>query len=94
MSVIVELNLNTTERAQLARILGCGEAELDDKLGSYATAALEEYLRMFLGQRVFTRGSDIVEYRLLLLTKEAFQGRLPDEQRVCALFQRSVTGSR
>lgn len=94
MAISIDLNLSDLERAQLAGILGCEVSHLETELGSYGTAALEEYVRMFLGQRVFTRGSDMLEYRLLLLTKSAFGGRLPDEQRVSAVFQRSATGSR
>ncbi|MGA2837007.1 MAG: hypothetical protein ABSF84_10460 [Acidimicrobiales bacterium] len=89
-----DANLSDDEAAQLAAILGCGVNELPGMLETFASAALEEYIRMFLGQRVFTRGSDVLEYRLLLLTKHAFGGNLPDEQRVSALFQKSTTGSR
>ncbi len=88
------LSLTDLEKGQLAAILGCAPAALEDTLAGYATAALEEYVRMFLGQRVFTRGSDILEYRLLALTKNAFGGRLPDEQHVSGLFQKSASGSR
>jgi len=94
MPITISIALGQDERTQLAAILGCDVSNLDTALSSYGTAALEEYARMFLGQRVFTRGSDIMEYRLLLLTKGSFSGRLPDEQRVSALFQRSSTASR
>jgi len=94
MPISVSLSLTDDEKNQLAVILGCGLTQLDDVLAAYGSAALEEYTRMFLGQRVFTRGSDILEYRLLVLTKRAFAGQLPDEQRVSALFQKSTTGSR
>jgi hypothetical protein len=49
---------------------------------------------MILGQKVFTRGSDLLEYRLLLLIQHAFNGRIPDEQKVCNLFQTTTSGSR
>ena len=49
---------------------------------------------MFLGQKVFTRGSDLLEYRLLLLTEHAFEGRIPDVQEVCNLFQMTSSGGR
>jgi len=49
---------------------------------------------MFLGQKVFRRGSDILEYRLYLLVEEAFQGQIPDEQAVSKLFQTTSTESR
>jgi hypothetical protein len=94
MPVTTTLGLADGERAQLAGILECSESELDATLSTYAHAALEEYARMFIGQRVFTRGSDIREYRLFLLIKTAFGNELPDEQRVCSLFQTTITQSR
>lgn len=92
--VNVELEMAPAERRQLAGILGIDEAQLDEGLGAYGTAALIEYTRMFLGQKVFTRGSDIREYRLFLLTREAFGNRIPDEQKVSDLFQTTATQSR
>jgi len=49
---------------------------------------------MFIGQRVFTRGADIQEYRLFLLIKEPFGNQIPDEQRVSDLFQTTASQSR
>jgi hypothetical protein len=49
---------------------------------------------MFLGQRVFTRGSDAREFRLLLLIKHAFENRFPDDQRISDLFQTTLSESR
>jgi hypothetical protein len=49
---------------------------------------------MFLGQKVFTRGSDTREFRLFLLIREAFNNQIPDEQKVCGLFQCSATQAR
>src|SRR5437870_118915 len=80
------VSLSTEERAQLAGILGCKDAELDATFAPFARAAAEEYARMFLGQRVFTRGSDLREYRLLLLMRDVFK-RIPDDQEVSNLFQ-------
>ena len=57
-------------------------------------ASAEELSEMFLGRRVFTRGQDMREYRLVLLIKHVFQGELPSEQRVSALFQTTQTQSR
>jgi hypothetical protein len=92
--ITLDLTLTEVERDQLAGILGSGVDELETRLVPYATAAVHEYVGMFLGQRVFTRGSDILEYRLFLLIRSAFDQRLPDEQRISALFQTSLTGSR
>lgn len=48
---------------------------------------------MFIGQRVFTRGRDIQEYRLFLLIRGPFGNTIPDDQMVCDLFQ-TTTQSR
>lgn len=87
-------NLRDDEAAKLAGILGCAINELDAVLSTYASAALQEYVGMILGQRVFTRGADMREYRLFLLVKHAFDNQLPDEQKICDLFQTTVTQSR
>lgn len=92
--VNAELQLTDGEKQQLAGILGVDVASLEDVLQAHATAALTEYAKMFLGQRVFTRGSDIREYRLFLLIRHAFGNRIPDEQRVSDLFQTTATQSR
>ena len=70
------------------------QAELNAALGTYATAALLEYVMMFLGQRVFTRGSDIREYRLLLLIQKVLGNHIPDEALVSRLFQSTTSESR
>lgn len=49
---------------------------------------------MFRGQKVFKRGSDMLEYRLLLLIETAFNGVIPDERTVSSLFQTTLTESR
>lgn len=94
MSIKIEHGLGNDDSDKLAGILRCNVKDLDNNLASYATAALQEYVRMFLGQRVFTRGSDIREYRLLLLIQSAFAGKLPDEQKISDLFQTTANQSR
>lgn len=49
---------------------------------------------MFLGQKVYTRGQDVREYRLFLLIEHLLNGRLPSERAVGALFQTTATQSR
>jgi hypothetical protein len=94
MAVTVNLNLNKEELAQLAGILKAKPSEIEGKFAPYADAAVQEYARMFLGQKVFTRGSDMREYRLFLLIRLAFNNSLPDEQTVCDLFQCTLSQSR
>ena len=86
--------LTDDERRQLAATFGVDQARLDEELAKYRVAAEEEFLRMILGQRVFTRGQDIREYRLFLLIVHAFDHRLPTEQQISALFQTTTTQSR
>ncbi len=94
MAITIDLPLSNEEKTQLAGILRCQPEELDAVLAPFASAALEEYARMFIGQRVFTRGADIQEYRLFLLIKQPLANRIPDEQQVSDLFQTTTSQSR
>lgn len=90
----LNLDLTTEEEELLADILSCAKEKLAEKLQPIAKAAIEEYIRMILGQKVFTRGQDIREYRLFLLIKELFQGKIPDDQKISDLFQTTPNESR
>src|SRR5690554_392745 len=94
MEVNTIIELSDEDQQELARILGCSIDDISDSLSSYSSAALREYVSMFLGQKIFRRGSDINEYRLFLLITNVFENRIPDEQEVCRLFQTSATESR
>lgn len=93
MAVSATLRLEPAERQRLRKVLNCTEAELESRLEPYATAALDEYVRMFIGARVFTRGADIREYRLLLLMENVWK-RVPGDHEVSALFQTTASQSR
>lgn len=88
------MELLPRERKQLSHILDCTEDELDHELEKVSAAATEEYVRMALGQRVFTRGQDIREYRLFLLIRHVFGGRLPSDREISAVFQTGASQSR
>jgi hypothetical protein len=94
MHVAFDIALTSQEEQQLAGILKTTTDDLASLLAPYCLAAAEEQVRMILGQKVFTRGSDVREYRLFLLIRYAFNGRIPDEQAVSDLFQTTVTQSR
>lgn len=94
MQLTTTIQLSTAEEAEIAAILGCPPAQLNAKLDEYLAAAIKEYLSMFRGQKVFKRGSDMLEYRLFLLIETAFGGHIPDERTVSSLFQTSLTESR
>lgn len=94
MQITITLNLTHAEEAEIAAILGCNVASLNDRLSACSGASINEYLAMFRGQKVFKRGSDMLEYRLLLLIETIFQGVIPDERTVSSLFQTTLTESR
>lgn len=94
MQVTITLNFTPAEETEVAAILGCSIADLNNQLNTCAKASLSEYLTMFRGQKVFKRGSDMLEYRLLLLIENTFNGEIPDERTVSSLFQTTLTESR
>ena len=94
MDVTATINIEDAELAELSRILNCPENEVQENLTSHASAALKEYVGMYLGQKAFKRGSDILEHRLYLLIRTAFADSLPDESQVCRLFQITASESR
>ncbi len=93
MPISFESPAGEDDSEMLAEILGGSPEDVNETLQPYARAAAAEYVEMFLGRKVFTRGSDIREYRLFLLMREVFK-RLPTEQAVSDLFQTTETQSR
>lgn len=94
MQIKFDMEIARSDEAPLAAALGCSVANLGTELQGHAQAALREYIDCYLGRRVFTRGSDILEYRLALLTLHAFEGSLPDEVQIANLFQKTPSASR
>jgi hypothetical protein len=94
ITINADVEFSQDEVTQLAGILNVPIANLDATLSDYAKAAVEEYVRMFIGQRVFTRGQDILEYRLFLLIQGPLGNHLPDDRTVSALFQTTASQSR
>lgn len=94
MEINTKIDLSDADQQELARILDCSVDGLSTALSAYSSAALNEYVSMFLGQKISRRGSDINEYRLFLLITTVFGNMIPDEQEVCRLFQTSATESR
>jgi hypothetical protein len=94
MDINIDIDLTGEEERQLSGILRCDQDELNNNLEPFIAAAAEEYVRLFLGQKVFTRGSDFREYRLFLLIHYAFDNEIPDEQQICDLFQTTVNQAR
>lgn len=93
MQLTIDLSLNDSEVEQLAGTLACNKEQLPATFGRFATAAAQEYARMMLGQKVFTRGRDIQEYRLFLIVRHAFDEVIPNEQQISGLFQTTASES-
>ena len=94
MNINFNIELQNEEIDQLAGILVCTQEELPTKIAPYAKAALEEYIKLFLGQKVFTRAADFREYRLFLLIQHVFDNEIPNEQKISDLFQTTTNQSR
>lgn len=95
MNIQTTLKLDKQEAKILREILQCqDDAEFAEKLNTVAAAAVEEYCRMILGQKVFNRATDLREYRLLLLIKTLYHNTIPNEQAVSALFQTTPAESK
>jgi hypothetical protein len=88
----IALELSKEDAVLLERVLQTESPHV--AFDALCTAAAEEYVRMLIGQRTFTRGADGLEYRLLLLMNHAFDGRLPSERQVSAFFQITPTRAR
>src|SRR3989442_1159880 len=61
MKVEADLKLGIVDNNELVRILRCKLTELSAALSPYASAGPEELMTMFLGQKVFSCGSDLLE---------------------------------
>ncbi len=94
MDISTNLFINKEDIKDLANIIGCDQKDLPAALSPFASAAIKELATMILGQKVFNRGSDIIEYRLFLLIQTVFDNKIPDEADVCKFFQTTTTASR
>lgn len=94
MDIVTKIDLTLEEEIALKGILHCDDEQLKECLNKFAAASIEEYCRMILGQKVFTRFNDIREYRLFLIIKEVFNNRIPDDQIISDLFQTTPTESK
>jgi hypothetical protein len=94
MGIQMLIDLEEKDATQLAATLECKVSELDEKLEKYSVAATEEYVQMILGQKVWLRGADFREWRLLLIIRHVFDGKLPSESTISSLFQTTTTQSR
>ena len=95
MDITFNINIEESEKELLKSILHCqDDNNLNEKLNKLSRASFEEICRMVVGQKVFTRGRDILEYRLFNLIVYFFNGKIPEEQKICDLFQITSNESR
>jgi len=90
----VQIEISQEMERTLSEIVKCDIDGLNEELSKIAGAATEEYVKMMLGEKVFTRGSDIREYRLFLLIINYFEGNIPDESTISTLFQTTHSESK
>jgi len=89
-----QIDLTQREIDLLKTILNCDDNTIEPVLSKVGKAAITEYYKMILGDKVFTRGKDMQEFRLLNLVKYYFDGQIPSEQQISGLFQIKITESR
>ena len=94
MQISFEVELSADQQDRLAGVVGGSVEELDERLANYASAALREYINMFLGSWTPSRISDFLEYRLLSLIEEVFAGEIPDEDIVVRHFSMTPSQAR
>ncbi|MBT0397329.1 hypothetical protein ISO77_17555 [Morganella morganii subsp. morganii] len=94
MDITIKIELDEKDFQEIATILNCDECLIPDTMEKLAIASIHEYLTMIRGQKVFKRGTDILEYRLFLLIQHHFKDKIPEEREVSALFQTTLTESR
>lgn len=86
--------ITSEEKVLLKNILNKGTSEFTEIIEGICMAAIAEYFEMMLGKQVPTRANEIQERRLFHLLKHYFDGRIPSEAEISAIFQLTESGSR
>lgn len=94
MKINFDTKISDEDQKKLAKILGCSEEELSQKIQKITESALHEYLYMILGQGGLKTFSESKEIRLLMMIKYLFEGEIPDENKVSQLFHSTLSQSR
>lgn len=94
MQINFNIDISADDQAALIKVLDCPAADLQQVLSRHGLAALHEHIECYLGRRASARGNDILEHRLVLLTRFAFGNRIPNDVKVSRLFQTTLTASR
>ncbi len=94
LNINISFQINEEDKNLLADILGVNQNQLSEALKSHAVSALEEYINMYLGKNVYTRGSDMQENKLYLMIKNNVFNGIPTEKEVSKFFQTTIGQSR
>ena len=94
MRITFDLALTDSEQSDLATVLDCKKPDVPKRLELYGKAALMEYVYMFLGRASLRTVADTKEFRLLTITQNVFDGRVPDDDVVGREFHLTASQSR
>lgn len=86
IEISFDIELDESVVSKLDSTMHCGADSREANLNKYAKAAFCEYTYMTAGDKVFTRFTDLQEYRLYLLVKNYFEGLIPSDQMVASFF--------
>lgn len=93
ISPVANVDLTTEEEAALVRVFGGNAAGLQARLAPFASAALREYIDMFLGQAV-TTASDVRERRLVAMMLALPPARFPKDDDIARWFNLTPASAR
>lgn len=94
LNINISFPINEDDKNLLVNILGVNQDQLSEALQSHTVSALEEYINMYLGKNVYSRGSDIQENKLYLLIKNNVFDGMPTEKEVSKFFQTTIGQSK
>ncbi len=94
LNINISFQINEDDKNLLVDILGVNQDQLSEALKSHTVSALEEYINMYLGKNVYTRGSDMQENKLYLMIKNNVFNGIPTEKEVSKFFQTTIGQSK
>lgn len=94
LNINIIFPINEDDKNLLTNILGVNQNQLSEALQSHTVSAIEEYINMYLGKNVYTKGSDIQVNKLYLLIKNNVFDGMPTEKEVSKFFQTTISQSK
>ena len=94
MDIQFKIELNEGVVQTLMNVVQCDTTELEEVMSQYGKAALSEYIQMFVGRRSFTKGADMLEYRLFEIMRHVLNYEIPKATMVRSHFQMTDTRSK